>query len=246
MNYSYQDFTESKYKTILRIAKQNYNFISYQDYQSKGRNLLWRHDIDISVHRARRLAELEAEEGILGTYFVHLHSDHYNLLETDVTKLILEIMACGHNIGLHFDPAYYLELFPQTKDYTDFLDFEKIFLEKLFGTRVNAFSYHTPVKELMVSNNEVAGMVNCYSSYFSENYGYCSDSNGYWRFKRLEDVLLSSEHQKIQVLTHPEWWTPEPMSPRDRVSRCIEGRAAAQHHRYDEALERLGRNNVGK
>jgi hypothetical protein len=244
MNYYYEDFTEDNYRTILKIAKQHYNLISYEEYKSEGNKILWRHDIDVSVHRARRLAEIEAEEGVLATYFVHLHSEHYNLLETEISRLIFEIIGLGHSIGLHFDPAYYLSLNHQTQDSTNLLKMEKDILERLFDINIKAFSYHNPEKDFMDTADEIAGMVNCYSSYFTDNYGYCSDSNGYWRFNRLQDVLESAEHNRIQVLTHPEWWTPEAMSPRDRISRCIDGRSAARHRRYDEGLERLGRTNV--
>lgn len=74
---------------------------------------------------------------------------------------------------------------------------------------------------------------------------YVSDSNGYWRYQRLSDVLENSENEKLHILTHPEWWTPEIMPPRERISRCIEGRSAKQHAIYDEALRKAGRLNVG-
>jgi hypothetical protein len=46
------------------------------------------------------------------------------------------------------------------------------------------------------------------------------------------------------VLTHPEWWTPMPLSPRARISRCVEGRAASMNAYYDDIVERSGRPNV--
>ena len=43
-------------------------------------------------------------------------------------------------------------------------------------------------------------MINVYAKYFIENVEYCSDSDGYWRHKRLEDFLCA-DYDKIQVLT---------------------------------------------
>ena len=56
MNYYFDDFTEDNYRQLIKLAKSNYNFIKYEDYNKKGKNLLWRHDIDFSVHRALKLA----------------------------------------------------------------------------------------------------------------------------------------------------------------------------------------------
>jgi len=87
-------------------------------------------------------------------------------------------------------------------------------------------------------------MINAYSKYLKSNFGYCSDSNGYWRFERLEDVLKEAKHEKLQVLTHPGWWVETPMSPRQRIQRCIDGRAINVGKNYDDLLNRMCRENV--
>lgn len=246
MNYYFEDFTEENYRSLLKIAKKYYNFIFYDDYKLEGQNVLWRHDIDFSAHRALRLAQIEAEEGVSSTFFILLHSEYYNLLEKEISQVIFEIINLGHKIGLHFDPTYYQIISDDNKDYGLHLDFERNFLNKVFKIDIKAFSYHNPIKDFMISSNEVAGMINCYSKYFTDHYSYCSDSNGFWRFKRLEDFIEDNKNNRVQVLTHPEWWVPEVMSPRDRISRCIDGRAIAQHTKYDIILNELGRENVGK
>jgi hypothetical protein len=86
--------------------------------------------------------------------------------------------------------------------------------------------------------------VNAYGSYLTQHYGYASDSNGYWRFAPLDEVLVRDNEERLQVLTHPEWWVPEPMSPRERVARAIDGRARRQHARYDEIMKAMRRENV--
>ena len=63
-------------------------------------------------------------------------------------------------------------------------------------------------------------------------------------FRRLRDVLEAAEDEKLQVLTHPGWWVSEPVSPRARIARCIEGRATKAALRYDRALAEMGRENV--
>ena len=62
----------------------------------------------------------------------------------------------------------------------------------------------------------------------------------YGALPRAEGVL----YERLQVLTHPEWWVPDALSPRDRVARCVEGRASAALAGYDSALERFDRRNI--
>ena len=64
-----------------------------------------------------------------------------------------------------------------------------------------------------------------------DDYAYISDSNGYWRFDRLPEVIAAGAHERLHVLTHPEWWQEEAMSPRERILRCIAGRGAAPRRR---------------
>lgn len=248
MNNDFEDFTEAKYHALLKLAKANWNLIGFADYRLAGRCCLWRHDIDHSVHRAYRLAKIEAEENIKTTYFIHLHNEFYNFLEAEIAELIFKISDLGHDLGLHFDPKFYSERFANKEDLTCWLKFEQEILEKTFQVKIQAFSFHQPDvgNWLNIDQDEIGGMVNAYGKYLRLNYGYCSDSNGYWRFSRLQDVLQTAEDEKIHILTHPEWWTPEPMSPRDRISRCIAGRAEKQHQQYDSILYKEGRKNIRK
>lgn len=244
--YNQEDFTEENYRSLLQLAKQKYCFIAYDQYRSDGSNILWRHDIDFSVHRALKLATIEAEEGVKATYFIHLHNESYNALEAEVAKCIHKIVDMGHDIGLHFDPSFYILDNCNLDKFEFYLKMEQQLLETIFGKRIRAFSFHVPEvgKWVDVKQEIIGGLINAYSSYLGENYGYCSDSNGYWRFKRLEDVLREAKEEKLQVLTHPEWWVPSVMSPRDRITRCIDGRAAKQHKWYDAAMQSMGRKNI--
>ena len=58
-------------------------------------------------------------------------------------------------------------------------------------------------------------------------------------------MLEAADEQRLHVLTHPEWWQAEPMSPKQRLARAIEGRAANSRRAWDDLLERWGRENVG-
>jgi hypothetical protein len=251
MNYYFEDFTENNYRDLLRLCKENYRFILYDDYKkSDEKVVLWRHDIDLSVHRARKLAQIEKEENVIATYFIHLHSEFYNALEKDVAENIIKIIELGHTIGLHFDINFYYSQCSLPRNIINsmeyYLKLEKDLLEKMFHQKITVFSFHNPeLSNLLQVNKEyINDMVNVYSPYFKENYTYCSDSNGYWRFRRLEDILQEASAKKLQILTHPGLWVPSVMAPRERITRCIDGRAAKTNVYWDNLMKVSGRENV--
>ena len=232
MEGSPEDFTEAAYRDLIQLAKRRYRFLAFDDYRdAPPGSLLWRHDIDFSVHRALALARIEADDGVRSTFFVNLHSRFYNALEPEIAELVREIVALNHNLGLHFDPSFYAA---RPKPLEEALERERALLEDVFEAPVRSFSFHNPALEGWADErDEIAGMVNAYGAYLRGHYVYRSDSHGRWGEPPLTEMLEAAEAERLHVLTHPEWWVPEPMGPRERVSRCIEGRAAAQHARYD-------------
>lgn len=241
--YRFADFTEDAYREMLRTAKRGYAFEPFGT-RSQARHALWRHDVDISVHRALRLAQIEADEGVRATYFFLLRSEYYNLLEGPVLTRAREVLSLGHWLGLHFDPSTFDPHSPDELERG--LVRERDFLADLLERPIDAFSFHNPtIHGLDFRMDEIAGMLNTYGRGIDERYTYVSDSNGYWRHSRLPDVLEAADEQRLHVLTHPEWWQAEPMSPKQRLARAIEGRAANSRRAWDDLLERWGRENVG-
>lgn len=241
--YNFQDFTRENYRRLLKLAKQRYVFRSYINFNPDERFMLWRHDIDISPQNARKLAKIEAEEDVVATYFLHLHSEFYNLLERSVSDCVRDIIRLGHAIGLHFDSTFYG--IDDENQLEAFLKFEQKIIERTFSQKLNVFSFHDPDGFAMkCRQHQYSGLVNTYSDYFQTKVGYCSDSNGYWRFRRLEDVIREGEDKRLQVLTHPCYWTDEVMSPRQRVWRCTDGRAKATRDWWTNHLSVSGREDV--
>lgn len=241
--YHFNDFTEKNYRRLLKIAKKNYIFKDFQNYLDVDSFIIWRHDVDYSVNRAKKIAMIDKEEGIQSTFFFLLHSESYNLLEKEIHNLVLEIIEMGHHIGLHFDVHFYGHL--NEFEFKKVLLLERQILEKFFSVKVKAFSFHNPTPKILKLDNEVyQGMKNTYNSFLKKNVDYISDSNGYWRYERLEDVLRLKRPKKLQVLTHPEWWQKEPMSPFKRITRSIEGRLNKTFLKYKDHLKKYQRKNI--
>lgn len=245
--FSCPDFTEAHYRELLSAAAAGYRFITFPEFEQPGSVCLWRHDIDFSPHRAKRLATLEAECGVVATYFVNVHSEFYNALDQTSVRLVRDILAMEHRLGVHFDAAFYADQGWRPDDADVALARERELLESAFGTEVRCYSLHNPGVAAGWDGHEAvrAGMVNAYGEGIRSQFTYVSDSNGIWRHRRLADVIAEAP-PRLHVLTHPGWWTPAPMSPRERISRCIDGRARAVHEAYDQFLAEHARPNVGR
>jgi hypothetical protein len=236
-----EDFTEASYRDIVATALQRYVFEPFGT-TAAGRHVLWRHDVDYSAHRAVALARLEAELGARATYFISLHSDLYNVLEPAVHQRLREIAALGHWVGLHFDAG-----FPARGSLDERAAREGRLLSDLLEVPVETVSLHNPsvsgTQDLDVE--ELGGMRHAGARSVRDGYAYVSDSNGYWRFDRLPEVVAAGAHERLHVLTHPEWWQADAMAPRERIQRSIDGRARAAEATYDALLAENGRVNVG-
>jgi hypothetical protein len=238
-----QDFTTAQYAQLLRLARSNYKFIGYRELALGKKFVLWRHDCDYSLNRSLRLAQIEHQESVKATYFLNPHCEFYNLLEKEQAQIVKEILTLGHDIGLHFDAAYYDV---QSEGQLDALvEREASWLADWFGVKPVAFSFHNPTDFLLACDHDnYGGLPNCYSKTFKTKTPYCSDSNGYWRFRRLWDVLENAQDPCLQVLTHPGWWQEVAQHPRERIFRSVYGRATAIMNLYDAGLETHGRENL--
>ena len=238
--YNEDDFVEKKYKKILKKIKNKTIF--YDQIKSKDNFTLWRHDVDFSIHRAYSLAKIEKNLNIKSTYFILLSCNFYNIFEKEIKDLIEKIIFLGHNLGLHFDVSQYD--IQSEKQLEKYLNFEKKILENLFKIKIKVFSFHnTTASVLKYDNFKYARMINTYSKYFKEKVRYCSDSNGYWRYNKL-DNFLSEKYNKIQILTHPAWWQKSIMSPFKRINRCVNGRSKNVILNYKKNLKKNGRKNI--
>lgn len=238
--YHFSDFTRDNYRRLLKMAKSKYKFCSFHNWEQSSPSVIWRHDCDTSIHAARSLARIEADEGISATYFVLLNNEFYNLLEREVRDATRDILNLGHELGLHFD-AHYHDI-QNVADLEKWLLFEKNILEQVFNCKIRTFSFHipTPATEVL-DKDSYGGMLNIYSEKLRKGLSYCSDSNGYWRHRRLEDVLKTETSPHLQVLTHPEYWQDKVMSPKERIARCVQGRAEKTLVNFEKLVHSHGR-----
>ncbi len=241
---SFEEFTVEGYKELIRKAMRGRVFEPFGTTEEQA-HVLWRHDVDMSVHRAARLAEVEAGFNVRATYFIQFTSEFYNVFENTIRQKIDEILSHGHWIGLHFD--FSMVKPDDTREVVfEKMEFEKSILEKLFGTKVKCMSFHNPEMNnaLSYDDDEICGMVNTYGRSIKEKYVYGSDSNGLWRHTPIGELADNTDNKYLHLLTHPVWWQEEPMAPRSKIDRSAKGRYDFVMNNYDQLLLNMGRPNI--
>ena len=80
------------YETLLRsIAAEGYEFPRFLNFDTGAQHVLLRHDVDISVSHAHKLAIIENSIGVHSAYFFLLRSDFYNPFSSKNTKMIKKL-----------------------------------------------------------------------------------------------------------------------------------------------------------
>jgi len=240
--FHFHDFTLHNYVSLLKRAQEFYNFESFTDSIPPG-SIILRHDIDLSILHAFKMAQIEEMLGIKATYFVQLHSEFYNPLDKTNFGLLRRILDMGHKLGLHFDTHFWGI---NSEDQLEkFISFDKELLENIFEIEIDVFSFHNNNEfTLQWSKNRIAGLINVYSSYFKEM-GYCSDSVGYWRYDRLEDILKPPlKFDRLQILIHPCWWQERALPPRQRIYNLIDDNNTYLKRLWDSTLKQFGAKNI--
>jgi hypothetical protein len=239
-------FTLAGYRACLERTIGLYDVVDFDvlgDPELPNRSVcLIRHDIDISPSRAVQMARIEAEFGVHATYTVLMTGRFYNPLERDVRDQLLEIVAMGHRIGLHFDAAWHEVEDEETL--SNALGWEVQTLGNVLkGVHIDMFSFHDPSDVAMsFQAPQYSGLWNAYSAVQRANFSYLSDSNGYWRFRNWNEAL--DEHpERLHVLTHPEWWVERFAPPAERISTAITERSIYMWQKYCAGLVATFRQN---
>lgn len=206
MNFSYNE-----YRNIIKLIQQ---FLPIMDFASitpkTDEFCVIRHDIEFSIDRAAKLAEIENQLGISTTYTVQLRNNTYNALSEKNIELVHYIKSLGHCIALHQNPPYMSE--KNLKKYV-LKDIET--LEHYYGFEVDRYAFHRPKQEQLAMYLDIPGKINCYGKlyfhYFEGekpdlNVTYLADSNHKWKYGHPITTDFNAI-SKLQLNTHPFSWT---------------------------------------
>ena len=178
-------FNLEHYADILEAGKAGgYRFALFGGGPERGEIYL-RHDVDLSLDAALRMAELEASHDVRTTYLLMTESVFYNLASSEGVAAIARLRELGHAVGLH-------AVYPN------------VVLDERFDPVV---SWHNPKAEYMSAT--IAGAVNVYAEPYFDRATYRSDSNQHWRFGCPHEELRGGGFPWLQILVHPEIWVYE-------------------------------------
>jgi len=214
------DFTFKHYEFILNeLLKQGYLFLSLQNVENnKPKQIILRHDIDFGLkfENALDMAEIENKLKIKSTWYVILKSPFYNLFSVDEHRILSSLISSGHEIGLHFDGASYLDS-TQAELENAILN-EKEILEALTGNNINSFSFHRPASSsIKVHEILPSSLINAYDNCFtSGSFIYASDSRRNWKDGCICQRILVEKINNLQLLVHPFWWNSKNLSLKER------------------------------
>ncbi|MEP6893795.1 MAG: hypothetical protein ABI927_08460 [Gaiellaceae bacterium] len=175
-------FDLDHYRELLEAALAGgYRFADFGEGPQPG-DLFLRHDVDLSLDAAVRMAELETSVGARAWYFLMRESTFYNLASDEGTAALTRLKELGHRIGCHL-------VFPDTQ-----LD------ERLEPV----IAWHNPDPDYMSAEFDEG--INVMSKRYFDPATYRSDSNQHWRSGCPHEELRAGAFPWLQLLIHPEIW----------------------------------------
>lgn len=225
--FSYKGFEN----LVNALRDANYSFVDYHTFDNFHRCVIMRHDIDNSIEKAVKLAELEESLGVKSTYYTLVTSDFYNPLSKNNQDGLRRILELGHEIGLHFDEMAYDRL----DDVVGAITKEARFLSDILNIPITTVSMHRPSQKTLEANYEIPGMTNSYGKTFFNDFKYLSDSRRRWREPVL-NIIKSGEYGRLHILTHPIWYQEKEESIHDTIKRFV---MSANKERYYQEAENI-------
>ncbi|MGH2443119.1 MAG: hypothetical protein ACRDFX_08150 [Chloroflexota bacterium] len=197
------------YQELLSSALQGgYQVQSLAAYHRKPSSpaLIVRHDVDVSLVLAARMARLEQELGVTTTYFVRVHAARYNPFSRENYQCLMWLHNAGFDIGLHHEVGVFPLRPPEAP--SSHLRRELMVLEGILGKPVRSVALHLPKRAAatmetsdLLANNilyEAGDLL------FNRGATFVSDSNGF--LKPGCPCSLLGGSSKIYATIHPVWW----------------------------------------
>jgi hypothetical protein len=202
-------FSRGAYAAMLReLRERGYRDVAHlEDLVPDDRVVFLRHDIDLDLDRAVRIAEVEASEGMRATYYVLVSTQMYNIAAAPARRALARLADLGHALGLHFDAAQYAQTARSALDAHARRECD--ILADLSGAPVASISFHRPAPELIGLAEPFAGRPHSYEPRFFSDVGYVSDSSGGFFQGHPLDHPAVAAGRALQLLTHPIWWADD-------------------------------------
>jgi hypothetical protein len=206
------DFSLEHYCELLDAAQAGgYRFAGFDRAPEPG-DLIIRHDVDLSLPAAVRMAEVEAEAGAWSTWFLMTRSSFYNLASEEGERAIARLRELGGRVAHH-------AVWPHVD------------LDSRFDPVV---AWHNP--DLSYVADAIDGATNAMAPPFYEPAAFRSDSNHRWGHRGRDhacphDELARGELEWLHLVIHPAIWVYEGSTMRETMESFL---AAERDERYSQ------------
>ena len=202
-------FDLGHYGELLAAAQAGgYHFAHFEGAPAEG-SVILRHDVDLSLDAAVRMAELEHAAGATATYFLMTESVFYNLDSSEGIAAVARLRELGHSVALH-------AVYPNAP---------------ADGRFDPVVAWHNPDPEYMRAPLP-DGRINVMQEPWFDPATYRSDSNQHWRSGCPHDDLRAGAFPWLQLLTHPEIWA----YPGETMGQTMRAMLAAEQERRLQQL----------
>ncbi len=197
------EYTMDHYESLLReIRAAGREFVGFDAFRDAAPgSVVLRHDVDLSLERARAMARCEAELNVRSTYCFLLTTPLYDLGTPAGQATLDELRKLGHDVALHFDTHHHFDGRPDRETLVDRVRSEVAALERLADAPVETVSFHVPPD--WVLNESYGEFRNAYAPRFFGEVGYVSDSSQKWCD---EPPFPDGVPETFQLLVHPGLW----------------------------------------
>lgn len=206
MTATIEQYSSENYRHILQTLKLNkYSFLRFSE-KSNTSAVYLRHDVDYSLELAVKLAKINAEMDVIGTFCLLLRTPSYNLLSAESLELAEEIINHGQQIALHYAMPRQV---PETEiEFSKLIMYDFNLLKHHLPEATPLFAWHNPTSDVIKRgfDLQIDGLINAYSRDFLKNMPYHSDSNFRTSVAEFETIIQDNVGQSIHLLFHPLNW----------------------------------------
>lgn len=207
-------FSFKEYSNIISNIRTHIPIISFDSVSVDTlKYCVIRHDVEFSIERALKLANVEADLGISSTYVFQICNNNYNPFSHKNKIHILEIAKLGHDIGVHVHLGNFNETDQSIESY---IIKQAQLLSLALDFPINKFSLHRPLRKHIENEILIAGYINMNAFKFftfTEQFNvydlpvlYLADSNHDWKYGNPNNIDFSKIN-RMQLNCHPFSWT---------------------------------------
>jgi hypothetical protein len=133
---------EDQYRSAVDAG---YKVITCEEYYKRksmlpAKTLVNRVDIDLSVKKAERLADIFNRLKIKATFFVRLHAPEYNPFDFENYRVLKSIIKNGHELGYHSEIVDQSKIWQE--DAADNLRRDIDVMNRMFGIEIKGVASH--------------------------------------------------------------------------------------------------------